>query len=189
MIEYGFLTVSGPTGSGKTTLIARLLESFPAYHPLTCQTTRQPRPSDIREQYCYVSDEIFERYICNMSLMWWHNVHGYRNGALKIDVDEALRHGYCIADTSYDAVEILFGQAMKYGVLSLMRCCYLDISDEEELRRRLQERGEVNIEKRVAECRQWGKNARASRIPFCFIDACQPPTKVLSDAIAYFSSQ
>ena len=65
MSSRGSLTVvSGFSGSGKGTIMRRLMEKYPSYCLSVSCTTRQPRPGEVDgESYFFISQEEFDRRI------------------------------------------------------------------------------------------------------------------------------
>ncbi len=58
MPSYKLISFTGVSGSGKSTIVRKLLED-PAFHIVTSTTTRPPRESDIHGEYEYVSPAEF----------------------------------------------------------------------------------------------------------------------------------
>lgn len=89
------LTVlSGPSGVGKSTVVARLRHDYPGIWQSVSVTTRQPRPGekDGRE-YHFVTDEEFDRLIAEAKLLEWAWYSGYRYGTPRAPVEERLAMG------------------------------------------------------------------------------------------------
>lgn len=84
------LIVSSPSGAGKTTLTARLLERLPGLSFSVSHTTRQPRPNeqDGREYY-FVDPETFHSLIEQGSFLEWAKVHGNLYGTSRSEMDRA----------------------------------------------------------------------------------------------------
>lgn len=90
------LVISGPAGSGKTTLCERLLERYPEkVRRLVTTTTRQPRPGEADGvDYRFVPVDTFKRKINEGAFMEWAEVHGRFYGSEKAYVYQALDAGY-----------------------------------------------------------------------------------------------
>jgi len=72
-----FFLVSGPSGTGKTTLLRRVLSELHGLRKLVSTTTRQRRPSEVNgEDYYFVGREEFERKIAERQLVEWKSTFG-----------------------------------------------------------------------------------------------------------------
>lgn len=89
------LIISGPAGSGKTTLCDRLLEEFPnRTRRIVTTTTRKPRPGETDGvDYHFLSPEAFERDLKNGAFIEWALVHGRYYGSRKEHVLKMLGQG------------------------------------------------------------------------------------------------
>lgn len=89
------LIISGPAGSGKTTLCARLLEEFPeCIQRIVTSTTREPRLEE-RDgfDYHFLDVDTFEKAIRENAFIEWARVHGRYYGSRKDDVMRKLEEG------------------------------------------------------------------------------------------------
>lgn len=89
------MLVSGPAGSGKTTLCDRMTVAFPQdiRRVVTC-TTRKPRGSERHgEDYFFLSHEEFERGIAAGDFLEHAQVHSNRYGTRRAQVRELLDAG------------------------------------------------------------------------------------------------
>ncbi|MFA5257971.1 MAG: guanylate kinase [Opitutales bacterium] len=79
------LIVSGPAGSGKTTLCDRLLAEFsPKLQRVVTATSRPPRPGEIEGlDYYFLSAEAFEKKVSAGAFYEHAHVHSYRYGVLR----------------------------------------------------------------------------------------------------------
>jgi len=86
--------VSGPSGSGKSSLCDALLKQSPNLSLSISCTTREPRPGeeDGRE-YHFLSKTSFEAQRDDGAFLEWANVHGNLYGTRKSDVETALEEG------------------------------------------------------------------------------------------------
>ena len=83
--------LSGPAGSGKTTLCDRLVASCPEMQRVVTSTTRAPRPGEVHERdYFFFSDEEFDRLIADQAFLEWARVHTNRYGTLRTVVEHKL---------------------------------------------------------------------------------------------------
>ncbi len=88
------LVVSAPSGAGKTTLCARLLEAFPAMLRSVSCTTRAPRPGEVNgRDYVFLDTVEFQRRIAAGAFLEYAQVHGASYGTPREPVEQALRAG------------------------------------------------------------------------------------------------
>ncbi|MEU7169542.1 guanylate kinase [Streptomyces morookaense] len=89
------LTVlSGPSGVGKSTVVAHMRKAHPEVWLSVSCTTRKPRPGE-REgvQYFFVDDEQFDKLIANGELLEWAEFAGNRYGTPRQAVLDHLEAG------------------------------------------------------------------------------------------------
>ncbi|MEU1308470.1 guanylate kinase [Streptomyces cinnamoneus] len=89
------LTVlSGPSGVGKSTVVAHMRKAHPEVWLSVSATTRKPRPGE-REgvQYFFVDDEQFDKLIANGELLEWAEFAGNRYGTPRQAVLDRLEAG------------------------------------------------------------------------------------------------
>ncbi|MEM9226638.1 MAG: guanylate kinase [Verrucomicrobiota bacterium] len=89
------IVISGPAGSGKTTLCDRLLAEKPDHLArVVTSTTRQPRPGEEHGiDYYYFSAEDFLAKVEAGDFYEYAQVHANRYGTLKSEVDDKLAAG------------------------------------------------------------------------------------------------
>lgn len=89
------LVISGPAGSGKTTLCTRLLGEFPArLQRIITTTTRDPRPGEIDGvDYHFLPVKAFQEGIRAGRFIEWAEVHGRYYGSQKAHVLQRLAEG------------------------------------------------------------------------------------------------
>ena len=151
------IVVSGPAGSGKTTLCSRLSEAFPQAirRVITC-TTRVPRPGEVDGvDYHFLTRESFERQISAGVFLEHAVVHGNLYGPRSADVAAHLDAGYDAllnVDVQGAATIRAKGEADARLAAALVTV-FIRVSDPVELRRRLAGRGTDpadEIDRRVA---------------------------------------
>lgn len=162
------LTITGPSGVGKTTLLHNLLKAYPEAYALESVTTRAPRPTD-EGSYVYVNEEKFKKMEEQGEFLWTVSPHGKRYGMRKEPLDKALAEGLAVSILVIEAVEKLHAYAQKGAVRSF----YVEIDNEEDLRKRFQSRGDMTVEQveaRILECRSWNERAKSSSVPFEYLN-------------------
>ncbi|MGY1456999.1 guanylate kinase [Streptomyces sp. SS8] len=95
MSERPRLTVlSGPSGVGKSTVVAHLRKVHPEIWLSVSATTRRPRPGEQHGvQYFFVDDEEFDKLVANGELLEWAEFAGNRYGTPRRAVLERLEAG------------------------------------------------------------------------------------------------
>lgn len=95
MIRGTILVISGPSGSGKSSLITQMLQEIEeaAYFSIST-TTREIRGSEVDGlDYFFISKEQFEKDIENGFFLEWANVHGNYYGTSLKPIQQALDEG------------------------------------------------------------------------------------------------
>lgn len=83
------VVVSGPSGVGKSTVVARALELDPSIWLSVSATTRAPRTGEVDgREYFFVSDEEFDRLIDTDGLLEWAAFAGNRYGTPRAPVQQ-----------------------------------------------------------------------------------------------------
>jgi guanylate kinase len=89
------LVISGPAGSGKTTLCDRMLAAFPGIRRIVTATTRAPREGEVDGvDYHFLSMEAFEQGIRDGAFFEHALVHGRRYGTLMRAITEPMDSGF-----------------------------------------------------------------------------------------------
>jgi guanylate kinase len=89
------LTVlSGPSGVGKSTVVAELRRICPEIWISVSVTTRRPRPGEVAgHEYYFVDDGEFDRLIATGALLEWARFAGHRYGTPRAPLIERLEAG------------------------------------------------------------------------------------------------
>jgi guanylate kinase len=183
------LSLTGPSGVGKTTLMHNLLKALPNVKPLVSYTTRAPRPSDEPGEYNYISAEEFDRMTAAGDFLWTAHAYVNRYGTRKADVDGALesKNTLCMPVLVLSAVKTMHQYANQVGKAANLHSMYIHIDDEAELRSRFKERGDKpqEAEARIQECRSWNEEAKNLGVPFIYLEAQKRREDILADALKH----
>ena len=89
--------ISGPSGAGKGTLVARVREQLPDLGLTVSATTRAPRAGEVDGvDYHFLTDEEFTRRVAAGDFLEWAQVHDHRYGTLRSEVDRNLASGHSL---------------------------------------------------------------------------------------------
>lgn len=90
------IVLAGPSGVGKSSIVAALREQLPDLFFSVSATTRAPRPGEVDGvHYRFVGPAGFDRLIERGELLEWAEIHGglQRSGTPSLPVEEALAAG------------------------------------------------------------------------------------------------
>jgi guanylate kinase len=155
------IVVSAASGTGKTSLCLRLLETLSHVERSVSYTTRGPRGNEIEgRDYHFVNHDEFDRMVQNNEFIEWAEVFGQRYGTSESAVRKQLDQG---VDVLLD-IDVQGGLQMQQRLPESVLLFLLPPSME-ELRRRLNNRATDapdEIERRLSEasteimqCRQY----------------------------------
>src|SRR3989344_8004502 len=160
MGNTAIITLTGASGSGKTSIFKALQSINPRLQLIESYTTRKPRGTDLPGEYVYMeSQEKFSKLKAEGKFLWDVGEHNNAYGTLKESVDQALR-----ADTPKIMLLVPKSVPLLMARTDKVIPFYILSPGEEILRKRLQKRGDKpeEIEKRISDCRDWDAEARES---------------------------
>jgi len=98
LAEQGtIIAISAPSGTGKTTIVKRILKEFPEIIFSVSATTRKKRENETDGvEYFFLSEEEFLKRIENNEFVEWEKVYDYYYGTLKSHVKNAVSDGKSI---------------------------------------------------------------------------------------------
>ena len=132
------LTVlSGPSGVGKSTVVAELNRTCPQIWISVSVTTRPPRPGEVDgREYHFVDDKEFDRLVASGALLEWARFAGNRYGTPREPLNERLEAGVsCLLE-----IDLTGARQVKRAVPDA-RLVFLAPPSWDELVRRLTGRG------------------------------------------------
>lgn len=140
--------ISGPSGAGKGTLVAQLVQSVPDVWVSVSATTRSPRPGEVDGvHYFFLDKPEFEELVRSDGFLEWAHVHGECYGTLKRRVQEHMAMGQQVV------LEIdVQGAFQVKDAMPEAHLIFIEPPSLEELERRLRSRGtetEEQVSKRM----------------------------------------
>lgn len=142
---------SAPSGSGKTTIVKRLLSTFPQFEFSISATSRQPRGEERNGvDYFFLTHEEFRQKVAENAFVEWEEVYnGTCYGTLRSEMERIWAKGNVII---FD-VDVMGGINLKRIFGERACSIFIKAPSVEALRERLIGRGTDSaetIEKRVA---------------------------------------
>lgn len=134
------LIFSAPSGSGKTTIVRHLLDSFPqhlAFSVSACTRSRRDYEVDGRDYY-FLSITEFRERIAHHEFAEWEEVYaGNYYGTLKEEIERLWAKGKHVL---FD-VDVKGGLKLKEAYGDRALAVFVKVSSEDEIKRRLNFRG------------------------------------------------
>jgi guanylate kinase len=148
------IVLSGPSGTGKSTVIDRLLEQMPgSLEVSTSVTTRPPRPDDVHaKRYIHKSEPQFQDARQQGTLLECAEVSGHWYGTPREPVERALAEGRSVLLE----IDVQGGMAVK-RLFPECIMIFLKAPSLDEYERRIRHRGtnsEQEIQRRLAAARR-----------------------------------
>lgn len=135
--EKYLVCISGPSGTGKGTVVKALVEQHPEIKVSISATTRAPRPGEEDHvHYHFITREAFEENIQNQRMLEYNQYCGNYYGTLRSEVEKSMKnHQVMILEIDVNGV----GNVKKIypGALTV----FILPPSMEELERRLSGRG------------------------------------------------
>ncbi len=151
--------ISGPTGSGESTITKAILERFPNFKRLVTATTRKPRLDEKDKiDYYFFSKEKFLEKVDKGDIVEYTYIKNRDSyyGTYKPNLEENLKAGYVVV-VNVDGVGVDFYKR-KYDATAI----FIKPTSLEELRERLQARepdmDPVELNKRIENAKSEIKN-------------------------------
>lgn len=143
--------VSAPAGTGKTTLVKKLMAEFPEIIASLSYTTRKPRRQEEQgRDYTFVSNEEFDARAASGDFLEYVDLYGVKYGTSREWVENRLnqgKHVILVIDT-----QGMLQLKEKYPSISI----FIRPPSIEELKRRLAQRGTETKEKMETRL-EWAK--------------------------------
>lgn len=149
------LVISGPSGAGKGTLVAKLLDQDPSFAFSVSVTTRGRRDNEIEDvHYHFISEAEYDKLLSEDAFLEHASVHGHRYGTLKSEVYERIERGQnVLLDIDPQGARAVMEKEKNCVSVFILPPSYHDLKvrlhtrnteNEEEIQRRLNNaRGEI----------------------------------------------
>lgn len=136
------ILVSGPSGSGKGTLIANLKKTHPSLTYPVSATTRAPRPGEVAGQnYYFLSSAEFDQKIADGAFLEWAEFGGNRYGTLVSEILPALEAGKTVVrEVEIQGVESILLKLPRKNVTLI----FIGVTDWEVLKARIIQRAPIS---------------------------------------------
>lgn len=174
-MDIRIMTLSGASGSGKSSYCRELLALDERFSLIGSHTTRSARSKDLPGEYVYVGKDFFRANAGQF--LWTIDVHGYTYGTMRRSVLDCInqpdRIGVMLVVP--DCIPILRDFVCERGNGILHFHCLSPSAEKlrERFGRRIA-RGDMTpeeAERRIADCAYADADARRSVIPYRFVPA------------------
>jgi guanylate kinase len=142
------IAISAPSGTGKTTILRRILSDFPGIVFSVSATTRKRRKNEVEGvDYFFISEEEFKKKIQNNEFVEWELFYDYYYGTFRDFIENCINNG-----------KSLILEVDVHGAVEIKRIypdavlIYIAPPSLEELRVRLKKRqteNEEDLKKRI----------------------------------------
>ena len=149
------LVISGPSGAGKGTLVAKLLDQDPSFAFSVSVTTRGRRENEIEDvHYHFISEAEYDKLLSEDAFLEHASVHGHQYGTLKSEVYDRIDRGQnVLLDIDPQGARSVMEKEKNAVSVFILPPSYHDLKvrlhtrnteNEEEIQRRLNNaRGEI----------------------------------------------
>jgi guanylate kinase len=147
------LVVSGPTGSGESTITKEIIKRYPIFQRLVTSTTRKPRGNEQdRVDYYFFTEEEFKKQRKQGNIIEYTFIEnrGVYYGTYRLDLEKKIKQGHVIVNV--DHVGLKYYQK-NYKAISI----FINVQSLEVIKDRLKKR---NPEMTEEELNQRLKNAQ-----------------------------
>ena len=94
VVRPRLIVVAGPSGVGKTSVLAELRQRYPDFYFSVSVTTRPPRPGEVDgSHYHFVDNDTFDKLVADNQLLEHAEYAGNRYGTPRGPVEQALDQG------------------------------------------------------------------------------------------------
>ena len=134
--------LTGPSGSGKNTLIKKILDAGISLTQVPTTTTRKPRSEEEKLQRIFLSDEEFDNLVQKGDFQEWRIIHGNRYGILKSVIQQ-------ISDSDNDYIvdiDVLGALDFKESFPNSSILIFILASSVETLKTRIKQRPDISDE-------------------------------------------
>ncbi len=143
------MILAGPTGTGKTTLCDRMEEEYDSISRVVTSTTRAPREGEEQGiHYHFFSEDEFDQKISEDAFYEHAQVHKYRYGTLKSEINSKLEAGHdLVLNVDVQGVQAFREAALNDPILKKrLVTVFLMPPSFEEIKNRLESRGKETAE-------------------------------------------
>ncbi len=137
-MQGSILVISGPTASGKSSLLREVLKKEENFY-FSISTTSRPKRDYERDgvDYYFVSEEEFQKNIENGLFLEWAKVHGNYYGTSLTPVFKALKEGKLII---FD-IDVQGHKSIRNKFKNIVTSLFITTPNQTILRERLRKRG------------------------------------------------
>ncbi|EKD58226.1 MAG: hypothetical protein ACD_56C00169G0005 [uncultured bacterium] len=161
-VKNKVLIISGPTGSGETTITTEIIEKYPCFQRLVAATSRPIRSGEEEQiNYYYLGKEKFLEEIENENIIEYTYIQNRDTyyGTYKPDLEKKIKDSHVIANVdyvgvkyfkeNYDALAIFIKPSSLEVIENRLRTRNPETTDQEIKRRLKNAEDEINSEQHL----------------------------------------